>query len=184
MTSRNYLFWRTQLLPFLDGQGLLGFIDGSTSCPLEESPVAAAGAIDVVSASPAAARAAWLRHDKAVLSLFISWLSEEMIHLAVGRTSSWQLWLSVEQTLGLTTRARALRLVLQALRQGDASIPEYLGRAQVLIEDLALVGRPVTLEDQNMYIFRGLRSEYRPLVALLMRSAPLSLSELSDFLVS
>ncbi|XP_019177872.1 PREDICTED: uncharacterized protein LOC109173069 [Ipomoea nil] len=35
-----------------------------------------------------------------------------------------------------------------------------------------------------MYIFRGLRSEYRPLVASLTRGATVSLPELSDFLVS
>lgn len=34
LTSRNYLLWRTQLVPFLRGQNLLGFVDGSLPCPL------------------------------------------------------------------------------------------------------------------------------------------------------
>ncbi|XP_019173252.1 PREDICTED: uncharacterized protein LOC109168725 [Ipomoea nil] len=169
---------------------LLGFVDGTSVCPpftaiTVPSAEEAAAAVSL-SAVSSAARSAWLRQDKVVLSLLISSLSDEMMHLAIGKTSSRHLWVAIEQVLGSTTRARALRLVgeLQGLRQGDASIPDYLGRAQVLIEDLALASRPVTLEDQNMYIFRGLRSEYRPLVASLTRGAPVSLPELSDFLVS
>lgn len=33
LTSKNYLFWRTQLLTFLRGQNLHGYIDGCTPCP-------------------------------------------------------------------------------------------------------------------------------------------------------
>nr|GMD62984.1 chromatin target of PRMT1 protein-like [Ipomoea batatas] len=42
LTFRNYLFWRTQLIPLLRGQGLLGHVDGSLQClslaPPEEVP--------------------------------------------------------------------------------------------------------------------------------------------------
>ncbi|XP_019167837.1 PREDICTED: protein argonaute 2-like [Ipomoea nil] len=54
----------------------------------------------------------------------------------------------------------------------------------MLVEDLALAGRPVTLDDQNLYVFRGLRPELRPLGAPLTRGAPVTLTELSDYLVS
>lgn len=32
LTSTNNLFWKIQLLPFLRGQNLLGYVDGSFSC--------------------------------------------------------------------------------------------------------------------------------------------------------
>lgn len=53
----------------------------------------------------------------------------------------------------------------------------------MLIEYLTLDGRLVTLDDQTLYVFQGLRAEFQPLVARLTRGAPVSLTELSDFLV-
>lgn len=37
---------------------------------------------------------------------------------------------------------------------------EYLGRAKVIVEELALANQPVTLDTQNLYVFRGLRQEF------------------------
>lgn len=42
LTNHNYLFWRTQLTPFLRGQGLLGFADGTYPCPAAATPGATA----------------------------------------------------------------------------------------------------------------------------------------------
>ncbi|XP_019167709.1 PREDICTED: uncharacterized protein LOC109163420 [Ipomoea nil] len=118
--------------------------------------------------------------------MLISSLSEETLRFTVGRGTSRQLWQVIEQTLDSSTRSRALRLLgeLQGLRQGDSSIWDYLGRAQMLIDELALAGRQVELDDQNLYVFRGLRPEFRPLVATLARGAPVPLTEVADFLVS
>ncbi|XP_019168046.1 PREDICTED: uncharacterized protein LOC109163798 [Ipomoea nil] len=191
LTSRNYLFWRTQMLPFLEVQGLLGFIDGSIPYPVTAS-VAAADAVASTVDSLAAAgdlvarQVAWRRQDKAILSLLISSLSEETMRFAVGRSTSRQLWLTIEQSLASSSRSRALRLFseLLALRQGDSSIADYIGRAQLLIDDLVLAGRDVTLDDQNLYVFRGLRSKFRPHMATLARVAAVPLAEVGDFLVS
>nr|GMC96087.1 eukaryotic translation initiation factor 3 subunit F-like [Ipomoea batatas] len=43
---------------------------------------------------------------------------------------------------------------LQGLRQGCESVADFLGRAQVLVEDLALASRPITLDDHKLYIFK------------------------------
>ncbi|XP_019188357.1 PREDICTED: uncharacterized protein LOC109182662 [Ipomoea nil] len=187
LTSRNYLFWRTQMLPFLEGQGLLEFIDGSTPF-LTASPALAStadSAPKVVSDLPTW-QLAWRRQDKVILSMLISSLSEETLRFTVGKGTSRQLWQVIEQTLGSFTRSRALLLLgeLQGLRQGDSSISDYLGRAQMLIDELALAGRHVELDDQNLYVFRGLRPDFQPLVATLARGAPVPLPGVADFLVS
>lgn len=87
------------------------------------------------------------------------------MHLAIGQSTSRQLWLAIKRSLGSSTRARTLWLLgeLQGLRQGGQSISDYLNRAQILVEDLALADRPVSLDDQNLYVFRGLRAVIRPL---------------------
>ncbi|XP_019157248.1 PREDICTED: uncharacterized protein LOC109153832 [Ipomoea nil] len=59
----------------------------------------------------------------------------------------------------------------------------YLGRAQVLVEQLAQAGRPIGLDEQNLHIFRGLRPEYRSLVAsLTTKAAPLSIPKVANLL--
>ncbi|XP_019181608.1 PREDICTED: uncharacterized protein LOC109176610 [Ipomoea nil] len=129
---------------------------------------------------------AWQQQDKAILSILISSLSEETLRFAVGKGTSRQLWQVIEQTLGSSTRSRALRLLgeLQGLRQGNFSISDYLGRAQMLIDELALTGRRIELDYQNLYVFRGVHPEFWPLVATLARGAPVPLPEVADFLVS
>ncbi|XP_019172112.1 PREDICTED: uncharacterized protein LOC109167544 [Ipomoea nil] len=187
LNSRNYLFWRTQMLPFLEGQGLLGFVDGSMPFPAESPALASTADSAPTMASDLPTRQlAWRRQDKAILSMLISSLSEETLRFAVDKGTSRQLWQVIEQTLGSSTRSRALRLLggLQGLRQGDSSIFDYLGRAQMLIDELALACSHVELDDQNLYMFRGLRPEFRPLVATLTRGAPVPFPEVANFLVS
>ncbi|XP_019179773.1 PREDICTED: uncharacterized protein LOC109174981 [Ipomoea nil] len=187
LTSCNYLFWRTQMLPFLEGQGLLSFIDGSIPYPVA-APVAFASTSNSLAAAGelVARQGAWRRQDKARLSLLILSLSEETIRFAVGHSTSRQLWLTIDQSLASSSRSRALQLFdeLQPLLQGDSSIADYIGRAQLLVDDLALTGRDVTLDDQNLYIFRGLQSEFCSLVANLARGATVPLVEVVYFLVS
>ena len=39
LTNTNYLFWRMQMKPYLIGQGVFSFVDGSTMCPSPHSDV-------------------------------------------------------------------------------------------------------------------------------------------------
>jgi len=51
--------------------------------------------------------------------------------------------------------------VLSDLRQGDASIAMYMQQAKLLFNELVVVGRPISLEDFNLYVFHGLRGEFK-----------------------
>lgn len=60
---------------------------------------------------------------------------------------------------------------------------DYIGREQVIIKDLALADRPVSLDKHNLYVFRGLQPEFRPLtISLSVRGQPVTMQELADFL--
>ncbi|XP_031091101.1 uncharacterized protein LOC115996101 [Ipomoea triloba] len=107
------------------------------------------------------------------------------MYLAVGRHTSCEVWESITAALGSSTRARCLNLLgqFQSLYKGGSTTAEYLGRAQLLVEDLALADQPVSLDEQNLYVFRGLRSEFRPMASSLTVSDNLvSISQLADYL--
>ncbi|XP_019172700.1 PREDICTED: uncharacterized protein LOC109168108 [Ipomoea nil] len=111
-------------------------------------------------------------------------MSDEVLHLAVGRSTAAEVWHSVCTALGSTTQARCLNLLgqFQALRQGNATPTEYLGRAELLVEALAQAGQPLTMSEQNLYVLRGLRPEYRSYAAALTANTPVSLPQLADYL--
>ncbi|XP_019159223.1 PREDICTED: uncharacterized protein LOC109155949 [Ipomoea nil] len=189
LTMKNYVFWCTQLIPFLRGQGLLGYVIGDTPCPpaVLSTPATSDAASGGTPSTPMPnpAYGFWIQQDQYILSLLISSLSDEVMYLAVGRDTSRAVWTSVTSALGSSTRARCLNLLakFQSLCQGDSSPEEYLGRAQLLLEDLALVGRPVSLDKQNLYVFRGLRPEFRSMASSLAASGNLvTIPQLADFL--
>lgn len=184
LTSHNFVFWRAQLVPFLKCQNLMGFVDGSIPCPAALLPVPAGEASSAVS-SPNPAFQAWVQQDQGILSMIISSLSEEVMPLVLGRTTSMAAWRSIELALASTSRARTVHLLtqLQTIQQGESSVADYLGRVKVLLEDLVLAGRPVSDDEQNIYVFRGLRSEFRAFTASLSsRPEPFTLDQLADLL--
>ncbi|XP_019196314.1 PREDICTED: uncharacterized protein LOC109190295 [Ipomoea nil] len=166
LTSRNFLFWRTQLVPFLRGQELLGFITGETPCPSPTiaSVPAESSTSDVANSVrvPNPEFKTWVRQDTSILSLLVSSMADEVLHLAVSRNTSKE---------------------FQSLRQGNLSPADYIGQAQLIVEALSLAGRPLSLDEQNLWVFRGLRPEFRSMAySLTVSGNPVTLPQLADFL--
>ncbi|XP_019163091.1 PREDICTED: uncharacterized protein LOC109159435 [Ipomoea nil] len=124
--------------------------------------------------TPNPAHKAWVQQDQSILSLLISSMSDEVLHLAVGRNTAAE----------VCTQARCLSLLgqFQSLRQGGTPTSDYLGKAELLVEALAQAGQPLSLCEQNLYVLRGLRPEYRAYVASLTANTPISLPQLADYL--
>ncbi|XP_019179939.1 PREDICTED: uncharacterized protein LOC109175142 [Ipomoea nil] len=190
LTTRNFLFWRTQLVPFFRGLELLGYVDSKTPCPpltIDTVPTSDESASTATTSTPIPnlAYKAWIKQDQSILSLLISSLSDEVMYLAVGRSTSREVWNSITSALGSSTRARCLSLLgkFHSLRQGNSSAAEYIGCAQLLVEDLALAGRPITLGEQNLFVFRGLHPEFRAMAySFTVAGIPVSIPQISEFL--
>ncbi|XP_019161865.1 PREDICTED: uncharacterized protein LOC109158410 [Ipomoea nil] len=187
LTMRNYLFWRTQLVPFLRGQGLLGYIDGRIPCPPATVVVSSTGDSSTTTSTTTAnpAYEAWIQQDQAILSTIVSSLSDKVMHLAVGKETSREVWEAIAATYASSTPARCLSLLglFQTLRQGPGSPAEYLGKCQMIAEALFLADRPLSPDEQILYVLRGLRPEFRTMANSLTASGvTVSLSQLSDFL--
>ena len=62
---------------------------------------------------------------------------------------------------------------------------QFMQKAKALFDELAAAGRPVLLEDFNLYVFRGLRGEFKDLVtSLITKAAPLSYVDLHSHLLT
>ena len=69
LTRDNYLLWKAQIVPYLRGQHLYGFLDGSTMAP--QSTIAAATA-RVTTIVPNLEFSSWHLQDQFILSALIS----------------------------------------------------------------------------------------------------------------
>jgi hypothetical protein len=73
----------------------------------------------------------------------------------------------------------------QDLRQNDDSASIYLQKAKALFDELAAAGRPISLAEFNLYVFRGLRSEFKDLVtSLSIKDAPITYTDLHSSLLT
>jgi hypothetical protein len=59
------------------------------------------------------------------------------------------------------------------LRQGDASVAMYMQQVKTLFDELTATSRLISLEDFNLYVFHGLRGEFKDLVTILATKAEL-----------
>jgi hypothetical protein len=170
-----------QMLPYLLGQGVFGFVDGSNTCP--STHVLAHDGISLQVNPPFQT---WKQQDQLILSALLSSLSMEVLHLVVGCQSSCSAWGTLERALASTSNSRIMQFhgSLQDLRQGDESVTQFMQKAKALFDELAAVGRPVSLEDFNLYVFRGLRGEFKDLVtSLITKAEPLSYADLHSHLL-
>jgi hypothetical protein len=111
----------------------------------------------------------------------------EVLHLVVGCQSSCLAWGTLERALASTSNSHIIQLdgSLQDIRQGDESVTQFMQKAKALFDELAAAGRPVSLEDFNLYVFRGLREEFKDLVtSLITKVEPLSYADLHSHLLT
>ncbi|XP_073261962.1 uncharacterized protein [Populus alba] len=94
---------------------------------------------------------------------------------------------TLETALASPSNSRIMQLhgSFQELRQNDESVSTYLQKAKSLFDQLAAAGRPISMEDFNLYVFRGLRSEFKDLVTSLSTKAePISYTDLHSHLLT
>ena len=83
LSNHNFLYWRMQMKPFLLGQGVYSFIDGTSPCPPCHLPSAETSTLSV---NPA--YLSWKQQDHLIMSAFLSSLSVEVLHLVVDCNTS------------------------------------------------------------------------------------------------
>jgi hypothetical protein len=160
-----------QMKSYLLGQGVFHFVDGSMLC----SP---SHVFDSFVGSPSTINASflhWKQHDQLILSVLFSSLSMNVLHHVVDCQTSHCVWRTLEQTLASPSNSHIMQLhgSFHDLRQGDASVAMYMQQVKTLFDELTATSRLISLEDFNLYVFHGLRGEFKDLVTILATKAEL-----------
>jgi hypothetical protein len=154
LSSSNYLLWKSQLLPLLDSQGLLGHMDGTLVLPPPFDPP--------TSQTPNSSHLAWKATDQRLLSLLLSSLTEEAMAEAVGLSTSREVWTALESTFSHPSKAREICLKddLQLMKRGTHPVTVYARAFKVLCDQLHAIGRPVDETDKVHWFLHGLGPDF------------------------
>ncbi|GAA0153962.1 hypothetical protein LIER_37777 [Lithospermum erythrorhizon] len=158
--------------PFLRGQRIYGYVDGTLTCPpshisLPNCEFFLNPAHDV-----------WIQQDQLIMSFLISSLSEETIPLAVGKQSSRAIWVALKTALANPSFSSHLCLQdkLINLKQNNLPITDYLQQAK---------GKQPPHDVFLIYILKGLCHEYRDLkMNIFSRSSTVTFEELHNYLLT
>lgn len=186
LTHENFLLWRAQVTPYLRGQHVYGFVDGTNPPPPttipNPTPTSSAAAI-----IPNPAFYLWSQQDQIILSTLISSLSENILSHVIGCTTSRDLWLSHERMFISQSQARitCTHYQLATMKKGSSTISEYFEKMKILSDTLAATGQPLNPYETVSYLLAGLGTEYDPFVTFVTTSVdPLPLDELYGHLLA
>uniref|UniRef100_A0A2N9ETF7 Reverse transcriptase Ty1/copia-type domain-containing protein n=1 Tax=Fagus sylvatica TaxID=28930 RepID=A0A2N9ETF7_FAGSY len=172
LTKDNYLSWKTVILPYINGNKILHYIDGTTAAPPQYIPSPTSSTILI----PNPAFTSWFEIDQLLLSILVSTISEPLIPTLVGRSSSRDVWLTLEKMFSSQSRARIMqtRYHLATLKKGNLSIPNYFQKAKSYADLLASIGQPIHDNDLITQILAGLPSDYNDLATVPDLSTPMA----------
>ncbi|OMO79651.1 hypothetical protein CCACVL1_13538 [Corchorus capsularis] len=189
LDRNNFLLWRSQLLPVIRGHNLVGFIDGTLSCPSQtilNTSTDGSASSETPSLVQNPQFAAWQRQDQLLLGWILSSLTEPVLAQVVGCTTSHSLWTSLEKLYANQSRNRImqLRLELQTTKKKNLSISDYLQKLKTVVDNLAIADHPVSDQDLILQILAGLGPEYDSLVvSVSTRSETVTMDDLHSLLL-
>jgi len=124
LTNINYLYWQMQMKRYLLGQGVFHFVNGSITCPSSHVFDSSAGSSFTINPS----FLCWKQQDQLNLSVLLSSLSVDVLHLVVDCHTLYCVWRTLEKALASLSNSRIMQLhgSFQDLRQGDSSVSIYM----------------------------------------------------------
>ncbi|CAM8920708.1 unnamed protein product [Rhodiola kirilowii] len=167
LSSSNYLLWKSQLLPLIESQDLLSYVDG-TLVPPPKFATKESNAVDPQYLT-------WRAIDQCLLCLLLSSLAEEAIDVVVGLSTARDVWLALENTFSHHSKVRELRLKddLRMMKRGTESVTDYARKFKTLCDLLYAIGRPVDDTDKVHWFLRGLSANFSSFSTAQMALTPL-----------
>jgi gag-polypeptide of LTR copia-type len=161
LNDNNFLTWKKQVMPVINGHDLGRFLD---SPPPEPTSHNSTGQIEVNKAY-----LLWNRQDQLLLAWLQSSLTETMMAHVISTTTTREFWRCLEMFFNSNSRARMndLRRQIQTATKGDISCSEYLLKLRRLADELSFVGAPLPEDELVSTAINGLGPEYNSVVAVV-----------------
>jgi len=105
LSKDNYHIWKAQLIPFLCGQGLFGYLDGTIPIPPKEIFMA-----ETSSAVSNPLYKHWQRQDAIIVAILFSTISENVLIQVVSHTTSAAIWSALAKSFSSQSCARVIQL--------------------------------------------------------------------------
>lgn len=179
LTKFNYFSWKAQFTALFFGLDLLGYLDGTNTCP--EPTVEQDGRI-----VPNMANISWRRQDQLILHAILASLSEEVIPLVSSATSSQEAWTRLSRLYAKRSTSHMIHLKdkLTTLNRGTLSVTDFLVSIKQIADELTVLGDPPSDADLFVYATRGLGPAYKELItAMHTRDSVVPFEELFDKII-
>lgn len=124
----NYLLWKAQIVPFLKGHQLFGYVDYTIPMPLP-----------MVDNAVNPEYTKWALQDQLIVSTINASLSDTMLAQVLTCTTSSRIWNTLEKLFAAQSSAHVMKTKLQiaALKKGSATITEYFQKVTTLAATLS-----------------------------------------------
>ncbi|KAF7151361.1 hypothetical protein RHSIM_Rhsim02G0160900 [Rhododendron simsii] len=174
LSPTNYLSWRAQFNALLIGYDLMGYVDGSHSCPPQK-----------VLEAHNPAYTFWRRQDQLLLHASLASVSEQVTPLLASATTSHEAWTKLSKLYANHSRSRVMSLKDRLHKPRDSKpVSEYLQTIKTISDELALIDAPVLADDLVLCILNGIGKEFKDIAGpLRTRDTDISFEELHDKLV-
>ncbi|KAF5459789.1 hypothetical protein F2P56_019707 [Juglans regia] len=176
LTIENYLLWNAQIVPFLKGHCLFGYINGSIP---KSSPT--------LNNIPNPEHSNWLLQDQLIISTINASLSENVLAQVLNCTSSRDVWVTLETLFLAQSSAHIMQTQFQiaTMKKGSDSIKEYFHKATSLASALGAARQPLSSSEFIIYLLAGLGSDYESIVmSITTRPEPLTTPQVFSYLLN
>jgi gag-polypeptide of LTR copia-type len=176
----NFLTWRSQIEPIVDGYGLTRHLEASPAIPSRQL-------VTGDQSIPNPEFTLWHMQDRLLLGWLRSTISTAILAQHVQCQTASSLWQALHRVYSAISSAKImeLRRLLQTTVRGGQNCNDYFEKMRHIADQLAAIGEPISDFDLVRYILNGLGSEFNSfVVALTTRSDAVSLEELHGFLLT
>ncbi|KAF5460707.1 hypothetical protein F2P56_020557 [Juglans regia] len=181
LSRANYPTWKATMLPYLKGQKVFGYLDGSLTPPSKEL-VAENGTTTLNPLFDI-----WETQDNLIVSCLNASLTDEVIAQVALCTTSHEVWIALTSSFASQSRAQIIQVQTQlsTARKTNQTVSEYFIHIKRLADNLAIAGQPLNTDDTITYLLAGLGPEYDSLVTIISaRDASLTLEEVYSMLLT
>ncbi|KAF8396845.1 hypothetical protein HHK36_018480 [Tetracentron sinense] len=181
LKQSNYLMWRTQIESLIESQDLIGFVNGDI--PMPTNMIASS---DGKESTTNPDFTSWRKTDRLLKAWITSTLSEEVLGLVVGLTSSRDVWSALEDAFAQDSEAREYELLqqLRVVRKGTSTLSKYLRNFKLICDELNVIGKPLPDLKKVFNLLTGLGPKYEAFTTSMLKPPIPSYSDILPLLQS